>query len=292
DFNLFPNTTVFNQVELVQSTLEHFVRLLNNDDLLQRAYTNFKVTFGEKRALPSHGPLKNRIKIFKDNIITIFYHNLRARMKMYSTYEMGVNQFADMTLDEFKIENLGLKIPEDFSQPANNLSIDLRSLPAKFDWSDHGVITPVRIQQICSACVMFTTTAVLEAIYALQNNKAMVDLSEQHLLDCASKENGYLMNEGCKGNEYQDTFQFAMEHGLVSEHEYPYTGEQGECESGFPPVTRLKGYGRVYPRPDYLKAAVLNTGPVAIGITVYPQFRFYKEGIYDDCYSGNLHHNF
>ncbi|ODM91021.1 Cathepsin L-like proteinase, partial [Orchesella cincta] len=287
DFHLFPNTTVVHQVDFVHSTLEHFIRLLSDDDLLESAYTNFKIKFGEKRTLPTYNHFNSRIHVFKNNLIEIFHHNLRARMMMFSTYEMGVNQFADMTLEEFKKEKLGLIIPEDFSQPAKNLSIDSRSLPIKFDWSDHGVITPVKEQKECNACVMFAIAASLEAIYAIRKNKAVVDLSEQHLLDCASKENGYSNNGGCEGNLYQETFQFAMDYGLVSEHQYPYIGKQTECKSGFQPITKLKSYERVNSRPEDLKAAVLNTGPVPIGIFVYKEFMFYKEGVFDGCIHEN-----
>ncbi|ODM94137.1 Cathepsin S [Orchesella cincta] len=150
--------------------------------------------------------------------------------------------------------------------------IDSRSLPIKFDWSDHGVVTPVKEQKECNACPS------LEAIYAIRKNKAVVDLSEQHLLDCASlRKMAYSNNGGCEGNLYQETFQFAMDYGLVSEHNTRILGNK----------PNLKSYERVNSRPEDLKAAVLNTGPVPIGIFVYKEFMFYKEGVFDGCIHEN-----
>lgn len=42
---------------------------------------------------PHHGSRKD---VFKDNLVDIFHHNLFARVKLHSSFEMGVNKFADM----------------------------------------------------------------------------------------------------------------------------------------------------------------------------------------------------
>jgi len=52
--------------------------------------------YGEKKSLPMHSPYDTRMHIFKENLVDIFHHNLNTRMRMHSTYEMGINNFADM----------------------------------------------------------------------------------------------------------------------------------------------------------------------------------------------------
>ncbi|CAL8111160.1 unnamed protein product [Orchesella dallaii] len=292
DFTLFPNQTVFHQTNFEDQTLEHFIRLLEDEDLLESAYSSYKFKFGEKKVLSAHGPFNRRIHVFKDNLIEIFHHNLRTRMRTFSSYEMGVNGFADMSIDEFREEKLGLVInedflPHDYLHIAKNTSSNSPSPPKKFDWRDFGIISGVNDQMGCGACVMFAITNVLQGVHAIKNNKEIVDLSEQHILDCAIKENGYVKNKGCEGNTYPDTFQFAIDHGLTHEHLYPYSGVQGDCKKNMQPITRMKSYERINASPEDLKTAVHYYGPAAMGIYVYRGFMLYKSGIYEGCFPGS-----
>jgi len=232
--------------------------------------------------------------LFRENLIYIFTHNVVARLKVTPTFEMGVNKFADMHLDEFKSERLGLIIPderldiEDHPLPhtPNDTTLDsqLRNIPPSFDWRDHGVISAVKDQLKCGACVMFAVAAALEGQYAICNKKQMVDLSEQFIIDCAVRENGYRRNKGCDGNIYTDTLKFAVDHGITSEQLYPFKGANGKCTfDGMIPAVELKGFKKLKANVDEVKYSVINVGPVAAGMYVQRPFMFYKSGVYDHC---------
>lgn len=192
-------------------------------------------------------------------------------------------------VEEFKEERLGLIIPEDFEinqLPVSNMTrIEERELPQKFDWRDHEVISPVKDQLKCGACVMFAMTSAMEGGHAIgHGDKAIVDLSEQFILDCAIKENGYSKNNGCEGNTFPDSLRFAKDYGLTAEHLYPYKGKQGKCSfEGMVATTHLKDYKRLPDKPSDFKNACIKTGPPAIGIYIFKQFMFYKVGVYDYC---------
>lgn len=42
-------------------------------------------------------------------------------------------------------------------------------IPAKFDWRDKGVVTPMKSQGSCGACWAFSTVEVAESMFAIKN---------------------------------------------------------------------------------------------------------------------------
>lgn len=136
-----------------------------------------------------------RRKLFDDNVALINAHNLRYDLGL-STYRMGLNQFADLTNDEFKAIK-GLKFN------ASNLvrtGVDFEDdstvvdLPRKVDWRKKGCVTPVKNELQCGACWAFSAIGALEGAHAKATGK-LVALSEQNLVDCSSAEG----NWGCTG---------------------------------------------------------------------------------------------
>lgn len=192
-------------------------------------------------------------------------------------------------LEEFKKERLGLIIPDDYHSHELPLHFNIseseqRATPGHFDWRDHSVITPVKDQMKCGACVMFSMTSSLEGHHAIGKNKEMVDLSEQFIVDCAIRENGYRNNRGCAGNTFPDSLKFAKDYGITSEHLYPYVGEQRKCKlDGMNAVTRVKDFQRLPDSTNDVKRSVAENGPVSIGIYVWKPFMLYNSGIYDGC---------
>jgi len=56
--------------------------------------------------------------------------------------------------------------------------------PASFDWRTLTRVTPVKNQLGCGSCWAFAATAVFESQYAIQTNGALLDFSEQYLVEC------------------------------------------------------------------------------------------------------------
>ena len=88
----------------------------------------------------------HRFEIFKDNL-----KHIDERNKEINSYWLGLNEFADMSHEEFKNNYLGLKpalagrrgSSRDFSYR------DVVDLPESVDWRKEGAVTPVKNQGSC-----------------------------------------------------------------------------------------------------------------------------------------------
>lgn len=87
-----------------------------------------------------------RFEVFKDNL-----KHIDKRNKEISSYWLGLNEFADLSHDEFKKMYLGLR-PDvrRKSQSAKDFSYgDVVELPKSVDWRKKGAVTPVKNQGSC-----------------------------------------------------------------------------------------------------------------------------------------------
>lgn len=146
-------------------------------------FHGFMETHG--KAYTSHEEYLYRFKIFRDNLNKINIHNVSGK-----SYTMGVNQFADLTKEEFKAQYLST-----FTKPLNPVfEVEDVSLPSSVDWRKEGAVTGVKDQGQCGSCWSFSATGCTEGAYFLAY-KSLVSFSEQELVSCSESYG----NNGCNG---------------------------------------------------------------------------------------------
>ena len=237
-------------------------------------FTNFQERFGKK--YQNLVELETRFAVFKDNLKTIIQHNLGEH-----NFTMGVNQFTDLTPQEFKemfASGFSRKSLGGFG--CKSFASSATGAPASIDWRTKGVVSAVRDQGQCGSCWAFATTANAESAWAISKGQ-LLDLSEEYLVDCAQGV-GYF-NMGCNGGNPDSAFKYMITNGQCSESSYPYvagtTKTAGTCHS-CSSVTKYSACYDVTSNDQVaLKGAVSKT-PVVIAIEADTRyFQSYSGGI-------------
>ena len=221
----------------------------------------------------------HRYEIFKNNLHFISAHNNRQGMN----YTVGVNRFADLTLDEFR-DNFGGYNPATLQYRTQNKYFlgehqASETSPSSVNWVTKGAVTPVKNQEQCGSCWAFSTTGAMEGAHYLKNNE-LVSFSEQQFVDC--DHNGDM---GCNGGLPSQAIQYAVENGGVeTESNYPYTGSDGTCDFVKKEVSgKFSGYKSVQTNSNNDMMNALAQQPVSVAINaVQSSFQFYTSGVYDD----------
>merc|ERR1712012_906820 len=165
-----------------------------------------------------------RFGIFKANVDVIYATNARNL-----TFALGVNEFTDLTQEEFAASYTGLKPASLWSGLPRLSTHEYNGAPlaSSVDWTTQGVVTPVKNQGQCGSCWSFSTTGALEGAWALSTGN-LVSLSEQQFVDCDTTDSG------CNGGWMDNAFSFAKKNSTCTEGSYPYTATDGTCNFGLP----------------------------------------------------------
>jgi len=221
-----------------------------------------------------------RFSIFATNMKKAEVLNARPG----TTWKAGVNQFSDMTPEEWK-RSVGLMAPQECSATNRRSPVANGPVPTSMDWRKKNVITPVKDQGNCGSCWTFSTTGCLEAHHAIKTGK-LVSLSEQNLVDCAQDFN----NHGCNGGLPSQAFEYVLYNGgLDTEEAYPYQGYDQDCQFTASGVgATVKDVFNITENDENgILTAVGTVGPVSIAYEVTGDFQSYTSGVYqsDDCSS-------
>ncbi|KAF6174153.1 hypothetical protein GIB67_033685 [Kingdonia uniflora] len=229
----------------------------------------------------------HRFELFKDNL-----HHIDETNKKVTSYWLGLNEFADLSHDEFKEKYFGLKVdalPMHREKTSNEFSHrDVVDLPKTVDWRKKGAVTNVKNQGQCGSCWAFSTVASVEGINQIVTGN-LTSLSEQELIDCDRP-----FNNGCNGGLMDYAFSFiASNGGLHMEDDYPYLMEEGTCEEKREElgVVTINGYEDVPENDEESLLKALSKQPVSVAIEASSRnFQLYSGGVFDGHCGTDLDH--
>jgi C1A family cysteine protease len=222
----------------------------------------------------------NRYNIFKANVDYI-----RSENQQNHSYELGMNQFGDLTQHEFKTDVVG----GCFAGTAATVAPTVGArAPTPVNWQTQGRVQKVKNQGQCGSCWAFSAIGSLESADAIKRGASPNDLSEQQLVDCAGAQG----NQGCNGGLMNQAFDYLIQFGgSQPQNTYPYTARDGQCKADVSKVAvKIAAHKELPPNENALGDA-LQTGPVSVAIEADQSiFQFYKSGVLDGNCGKNLDH--
>jgi len=204
---------------------------------------------------------------------------------------LGLNQFADLTSEEFgaqvKCMNIDAekqKANEYFDDEFQDLP-DESALPTSVNWVTAGAVTDVKNQENCGGCWSFAAASSLESFNFIKN-KQLVSLSMQQLLDC---------DTGCSGcggcTTAYNALIYTAKNGIEALSTYPFQGSSGSCRyNKARVVVKNQGYHNVQAGATALKTAIAQQPTIVAVEADQNVFQFYSSGVIQSGCGANVDH--
>jgi len=227
----------------------------------------------------AHEEFFPRFNTFKSVLDFVREHNAGN-----STWTAAINQFSDLTADEFKAQYLSSLLIPTNPGTAGEESVILPdpSQPNDVDWRQKGAVTPVKNQGQCGSCWAFSATGAVEG-WAATTGKGLKSLAEQQLVDCA----GSVGNQGCNGGWPNKAIGWLASHGSCAESSYPYTARDGSCKQC---TSVLKPGGVGTGSGESTLAGQLSSLPVSVCVDASGGFQHYSSGVFSGPCGTQINH--
>lgn len=227
-----------------------------------------------------------RFQIWLNNWQYVQSHNTKF-IAGTETYELEMNQFADLTNEEFSAKYLGLDKEIKATNKCNGKQAPTDNLPTEANWADKGAVTPVKNQGQCGSCWAFSTTGSLEGAHFVATKK-LDSFSEQQLVDCSTSYG----NHGCNGGLMDQAFWYVKDNGITLESTYPYKGVGGTCRyTAQDKAWTVSDCTDVTPLKEQALVAAIAQQPVSVAIEAdHLSFQLYKAGVYSGMCGTKLDH--
>lgn len=234
-----------------------------------------------------------KMNTFFENCESISNHNANPE----HTYTLGMNDFGDLTRDEFHTMYSSGYQEEPDEEPMDIVETMHRrrmrredddydddddddeeigaDVPSALDWEKKGLSTSVKTQGHCGACYIFSTLAAVETRCAIRN-WPLRSMSVQAELDC-------LDDQSCIKGFQSHVYKFGIRRkGFEPQNKYKkYSGEIGKChDHRSEHVNALKDWGKISSHSEEDTKQELQNGPVSTAIcTTSISWQFLKDGV-------------
>ncbi|KAL4432911.1 hypothetical protein ABPG74_014425 [Tetrahymena malaccensis] len=228
--------------------------------------------------------------VFFENYQKVQDHNSQD----HHTYSVGLNQFSDMTEEEFAekilikshivdyhIQQASSKNSTNSTNSSSHSSNSTSNHTAVIiDWRTKGAVTSVKDQGQCGSCWTFSAAGLMESFNFIKN-KNLTNFAEQQLLDCVITANGYY-SYGCGGGWPLEALKYASKYGIQTLSSYPYVAVQKKCNitgtnNGYKPQS-----WKILPNTSKDLQSALNSSPVSVLVDA-TTWGNYRSGIYNGC---------
>jgi len=236
-----------------------------SDFELAKEFVSFMKTYGRKYSTTEE--TVKRFKIFSD-----VYRYIEEFNRNSDDLKLGINEFADLTDEEFEVKFLSSKHSHTTTPPCDSIHQSITP-QTEIDWISEGIVGPVRMQVDEDDGWFHAAVGVVESLHANQT-KTYMEFSRTELMRCVFR-----------GVNDKESFFPTLADGLS------YIKRKGisnatnvviNCAN--PPQTRYHIGGCVaieQGNSDQLKEA-LTYAPVAVSVKSFDiRFRYYKTGILD-----------
>ena len=198
------------------------------------------------------------------------------------TFTTGYSPVMERTL----AESTGLVRPTDWNKKAMFVTLKPKlqgAMPAQFDWRQQSQgLPPIKDQKSCGSCWAFATVGVFESVLKIREWKTK-SFSEQYLISC--NDEGY----GCSGGWW--AHRYHQSPGAVMSSAFPYAAADVQCRASLAHGDQVMSWAYVAgsggtestPEVDQIKQAIMDYGPVSVGVYADSRFKAYKGGVFNAC---------
>ncbi|KAL4560089.1 hypothetical protein LXL04_032237 [Taraxacum kok-saghyz] len=220
----------------------------------------------------------------KEQRSNIFHENVQyiesSNNAMNKGYKLAVNEFADLTNEEFTTTRNRFKAHECSPSPSTfAFRYENVTVPTSMDWRKKGAVTPIKDQGQCGSCWAFSAVGAMEGVTQLKTGK-LISLSEQELVDCDTSG----VDQGCEGGLMDDAFDFILKNkGLTTETNYPYKASDGTCNNkeASNHAATITGHEDVPANSETSLLKAVSSQPISVAIDASgSDFQFYSSGVF------------
>jgi C1A family cysteine protease len=260
----------------------------SNSDQLLPVWNAWKSEYA--KTYTSSAEEAHRFAVFSANNERVLAHNSNPEY----TYTLELNQFADLTGDEFSAAYASCHngngiiggLNDEYCPSAENCpKLTPPNSTFTANWETAGAVTGVKNQEQCGSCWAFSTTGSLEGLYFL-NKSLLVSFSEQQLVDCDKT------CQNCEGCFPYLAMVYTAKEGIEPEALYPYKGVKGTCKYNADAALHANtGYQCIAQKDQGQLLAGLLGQPVSIAVEADQNaWQLYSKGVVNTACGTALDH--